>query len=191
VSNARRTLLLVVLLMLYLASAFRPTIADRVRRGAFDPFLPAARVLEQRLAEGRFADALPLAHDLDRTYPRQPQVAFWLARVHHGLHDPGSESAAWERYVELSPAPEEACPALPEAYARAGRPAESLHAYERCAAFDEGDVVRLIDLGEAYASAHRTRDAIAQYERAASIDPGDPNLISRLSALRDTHGDGQ
>ena len=190
-SDTRRTLLLVGLLMLYLASALRPAIEDRVHRGAFDPFLPAARALEQRLAAGRYAEALPLVDELDRTYPREAQLAFWRARVHHGLNDPAREAAAWERYVGLSPAPEDACPALPEAYVRAGKEAESLRAYERCAAFDQGDVVRLIDLGDAYASAHRMRDAIAQYERAAAIDPGDPNLASRLTALRGTIADTQ
>ena len=187
----RRTFLLVLLLAIYLASHVRSLVGGVLRRGEFDPFLPAARALEQRVGEGRFADALPLARELERTYPRDAQVAFWRARVHHGLNDSRSEAAAWERYIALSSAPEEACPALAEAYARAGRPAESLQAYERCAAFDDGDVGRLVDLGEAYARAHRTRDAIAQYERAASIDPGDPNLVSRMTALRAALDDTQ
>ena len=180
----RRTFLLVLLLAIYLASHVRSLVGGVVRRGEFDPFLPAARALEQRIGEGRFADALPLVHELERTYPRDAQVALWQARVHHGLNDAAREVVAWERYMTLSAAPEEACPALPEAYARAGRPAESLQAYERCAAFDDGDVVRLVDLGEAYVRAHRTRDAIAQYERAASIDPGDRNLAGRMAVLR-------
>jgi tetratricopeptide (TPR) repeat protein len=191
VTHARRTLLLLFLLAVYLAPTVRSMAGEFFRRGAFDPFLPAARALEQRIGEGRFADALPLARELERTYPGDAQVAFWLARVHQGLNDSGSEAAAWERYITLSAAPEEACPSLPEAYARAGRLAESLQAYERCAAFDDGDVVRLVDLGEAYARAHRTHDAIAQYERAASIDPGDPNLVSRMTALRGAPGDTQ
>lgn len=185
----RRTFLLILLLAIYLASPVRSLVGGVVRRGAFDPFLPAARALEQRIGEGRFADALPLAHELERTYPRDEQVAFWLAGVHHGLNDSSSEAVAWERYMTLSAAPEEACPGLPEAYARAGKPAESLQAYERCAAFDDPDVVRLVDLAEAYARAHRTRDAIAQYERAASIDPGDRNLVSRMTALRGAPAD--
>ena len=187
----RRTFLLVVLLALYLAAPVRSLVGGIVRRGEFDPFLPAARALEQRIGEGRFADALPLAHELDRIYPHDGTVAFWLARVHHGLNDSVSEAVAWERYMTLSAAPEEACPAVAEAYTQAGRPAESLRAYERCAAFDAGDVARLADLGEAYVRVHRTRDAIAQFERAASIDPGDRNLVSRLSALRGAAGDTQ
>ena len=141
-ADARRSLLLVVLLVLYLASGLRGVIADRLRRGAFDPLLPAARLLEQRLAEDRFAEALPLAVDLDRAYPREAQVAFWLARIHHGLKDPAGEAAAWEQYVDHSPAPEEACPAWPEAYARAGREAEALDARQQCAAFAAGDALR-------------------------------------------------
>jgi tetratricopeptide (TPR) repeat protein len=186
VTHARRTLLLLFLLAVYLAPTVRSMAGDLFRRGAFDPFLPAARALEQRIGDGRFADALSLAHELERTYPRDAQVAFWLARVHHGLDDSASEVVAWERYMTLSAAPEEACPALAEAYARAGKPAESLQAYERCAAFGDRDVARLVDLGEAYARAHRTRDAIAQYERAAAIDPGDRHLVSRMTALRGT-----
>lgn len=141
-ADARRSWLLVVLLALYLASGLRSVIADRFRRSAFDPFLPAARALEQRLAEARFAEALPLAVDLDRAYPQQAQVALWLARIHHGLKDPVREAAAWEQYAERSPAPEEACPALPDAYARAGRDAEARAARQRCSAFDEKDSLR-------------------------------------------------
>jgi tetratricopeptide (TPR) repeat protein len=185
----RRLLLLSALLAIYLGSSVRSAVGDFFSRETFDPFLPAARALEQRIAEGRFADALPLASELDRAYPRQPQVVMWLARVHRGLSDPAAEAAAWEQYVELRSAPEEACPGLPEAYAHAGRVDESLRAYERCAAFDETDVVRLLDLGEAYARADRMSDAIAQYERASLLDPDDPTLASRLAALRETRAE--
>ena len=189
--SVRRTVLLVLLLALYLASDVRLLIGSLVSRGSFDPFLPAARAVEQRLADGRFTEALPLVLDLDRAYPREAQIAWWLARGYHGLKDPANEAAAWERYVEVSPAPGDACPAWPEAYARAGKAAESLHAFERCAGFDETDAQRLIDLGDAYTAANRPREAFAQYERASRIDPGDPGLVNRLTALRDAHGSGQ
>ena len=113
--SVRRTLLLVLLLALYLASDVRSLLGGFVSRGTFDPFLPAARAIEQRIADGRFTEALPLAIDLERAYPGEPQIAWWFARVHHGLQDPVSEAAAWERYVESSPAPGDACPAWPEA----------------------------------------------------------------------------
>jgi tetratricopeptide (TPR) repeat protein len=169
----------------------RSLVGSLAGRGAFDPFLPLARALEQRIGDGRFGDALPLAKALERAHPREPQIAFWLARIHHGLHDAESEAAAWERYVELSPAPAEACPALPEAYAAAHQPGEALRGYERCAAFDETDVQRLVDLGDAYAKANRPRDAFAQFERTARLDPDDSALASRLTAFRDPDGGGQ
>ena len=75
VTHARRTLLLVFLLAVYLAPTVRSMAGDFFRRDAFDPFLPTVRALEQRIAEGRFADALPLAIELDRAYPRQAPIA--------------------------------------------------------------------------------------------------------------------
>jgi len=172
--------ILVVLLGAYLASGFRGIVSDVARRGEFDPFLPAARAIEHRIGEGRFAEALPLAIDLRRIYPREPQIALWIARIHHGLNDAAHEAAAWEAYVGLSPAPAEACPALPEAYARSGRGAEALPAYERCTAWDRDDAEVLIDLGDAYLRANRARDARVQYERARQLDPANPIVTSRL-----------
>jgi Flp pilus assembly protein TadD len=185
VTHARRTLLLLFLLAVYLAPTVRSMAGEFFRRGAFDPFLPAARALEQRIGEGRFADALPLAHALERTYPHEAQVAFWLARIHHGLNDAKSEAAAWEQYITLSEAPGEACPALPEAYARAGQETESLRAFERCAQFAPDDPEEFIDLGDAYARHGRERDARAAFERAADLDPENPDIHRRLRAVHE------
>jgi len=185
VTHARRTLLLLFLLAVYLAPRVRSMAGDLFRGDGFDPFLPTVRALEQRIADGRFADALPLAIELDRAYPRQAPIALLLARVHHGLNDAPQEAAAWERYVAMSPAPAEACPALPEAYARARQPAESLHAYERCVQFAPDDPEVFVDLGEAYALNRRERDACAAFEHAAALDPENPVTRRRLQTLRD------
>ena len=183
-THVRRTLLLTLLLAIYLASSVRSLVGDWMRRDAFDPFLPAARAVELRIAEGRFAEAMPLAADLERAYPDQPDIAFWQARIHHGLNDPRQEAAAWERYVAASPAPAEACPAVAEAYARAGQPADSLRAYERCAEWAPDEAEALIDLAEAYALNRREGDACAAFERAAAIDPTNPAPARRLQAMR-------
>jgi tetratricopeptide (TPR) repeat protein len=182
----RRSTLLIALLTLYLASALGPTIAERMRRGAFDPFMATARALDERVAAGRYREALRLAIELEHAYPHEPQIPWMLARIHHGLEDAVSEAAAWERYVATSAAPDEACPALPEAYERAGRRAESLRAYEQCARFDPQDAEPLIDLGEAYARAGRPTDAAAAFERADQLDPDNPVPSRRLHALAGT-----
>ena len=185
VTHARRTLLLLFLLAVYLAPTVRSMAGDFFRRDKFDPFLPTVRALEQRIAEGRFADALPLVIELDRAYPRQAPIALLLARVHHGLNDAAREAAAWERYLATSPAPAEACPALPEAYASAKQPAESLRAYERCAQFAPDDPEVFLDLGEAYVLNHRQGEACTAFERAFALDPENPVTRRRLQALRD------
>lgn len=156
---------------------------DLWRRGQFDPFLPLARTVEQRVGEGRFAEALSLAGDLQRTYPGEPLIAHWLGRIHHGLDNAQAEASAWEQYVRLSPTPGEACPALPEAYARLGRGGDALTAYERCARFDPDDGDRFIDLGDAYARAGRTAEARQAFDRARQIDPDNPPIATRLAKL--------
>jgi len=107
----------------------------------------------------------------------------WLARVHHGLNDAAREADAWESYVGLGTAPAEACPALPEAYARAGKPSDTLRAYERCTTFAPNDAEAVIDLGDAYARERRWHDACAQYTRAAELDPDNPLPAARLSGV--------
>jgi hypothetical protein len=137
----RRALLLLALVAAYATFGLRSVAGDFVRRGRFDPFLPTAQAVEHRIEEGRFAEALPLALDLSRAYPDEPEVALWVARVHHGLHDPASEANAWEKYVALSAAPAEACPALPEAYEQAGRQGDARDAAARCLRYEERDAL--------------------------------------------------
>ena len=180
----RRTLLLAVLLAAYVAVSMRGRVDGFWRRGQFDPFLPQARAVEQRVGEGRFADALPLAESLRRSYPDEPLIAYWRGRINGGLGNAQAEADAWEDYVRLSGSPEEACPALPEAYAHLHREADALAAYERCARFDADDPDRLTDLGDAYLHAGRVPEAARQYERASILDPHNPFLARRLADLR-------
>src|SRR5262249_54310402 len=118
-----RTSLLVLALAGYAAVGLRGPAGSWLRQNHFDPFLPVARALELRVEEGRFAEALPLARGLRQQYPHEPLIAYWLARIHLGLHDTSAEIEAWNAYQRDSSTPEEACPALPEALARAGRTA--------------------------------------------------------------------
>src|SRR5579862_958994 len=174
----KRTALLLALLAAYAWTALHGIVGDGLQRNRFDPFLPIARRLEQRIEEQRYADALPIALDLEKTYPTEPLVAYWIGRIRAGLADRAAEASAWEHYIAISSTPGEACPALPEAYAAAGRADAALDAYTRCAGFDAGDGDRLVDLGDAQLRAGRGRDALATFRRAATIDPDNP-LIAR------------
>ncbi|HEV3140334.1 MAG TPA: tetratricopeptide repeat protein [Vicinamibacterales bacterium] len=179
----RRTLLLIALLAAYAWTALHGIVIDALQRNRFDPFLPLARRLEQRIEEQRYADALPIALDLEKTYPSEPLVAYWIGRIRNGLGDRAAEAAAWERYVSISSTPAEACPALPEAYASIGKTGAALDAYTRCASFDPGDPDRLIDLGEAQRRAGRPSDALATLRRAATLDPDNPIVVRRIQSI--------
>lgn len=179
----KRTILFVVLLSAYAWTALHGIVADALHRNRFDPFLPLARRLEQRVEEKRYADALPIALDLERTYPDEPLVAYWIGRIRGGLDDRAAEAAAWEHYVAISSTPAEACPALAEAYAAAGRADAALDAYARCAAFDSTDADRLVDLGDAQLRAGRTREALSTFRRAAAIDPDNPEIGRRVRSV--------
>jgi tetratricopeptide (TPR) repeat protein len=176
----KRTLLLLSLLAAYAWTALQGVVLDAVHRHRFDPFLPLARRLEQRVEERRFGDALPLALELERSYPDEPLIQYWIGRIQNGLGDRRAESAAWERYVSVSSTPEEACPAWPEALAATGRADAALTAYTRCADFDAGDADRLVDLGDAQLRAGRSDEARTTFRRAETIDPGNPLIAGRL-----------
>jgi tetratricopeptide (TPR) repeat protein len=149
----------------------------------FDPLSPAGRHVEQAIESGQFADALPVALALQRSFPNQPQIWYWLAEIHHGLSQPEAEADAWTNFVSMSPARPAACPQWPEAHARAGHEAEAIQAYEQCASFAPDDPERLIDLADALASRRRVDAARAAYARAATLDRSDPRPALRLRAL--------
>ena len=177
--NSARTVLIGALFCAYGACALG-RLAPVGGRGGFQPFLPPARAVETRIGEGRFAEALTLASDLHQAYPNEPLVDYWLARIHHGLRDPGAEAKAWAQYLAVSAAPQEACPAWPRALAQSGQPAEALSAYERCAALAGDDAERFVDLGDAYLAAGKPADAREAFARAGRLDPENPLPRQRL-----------
>jgi len=176
----KRTLLLLALLLAYVWTGVQGIVLDALHRNRFDPFLPLARTLERRVEERRFADALPMALELEKAYPDEPLVAYWIGRIRHGLGDRAAEAAAWERYLAIATTPDEACPAWPEAVAAARGVAAEVDAYARCAAFDAADVDRLVDFGDAQVRAGRADAARATFEKAAALDPDNPLIARRL-----------
>lgn len=148
-----------------------------------DVVSPRARLIEHAIAAERFADALPIALEFEASYPREPLVAYWLALTYQGLGRAADEAAAWERFIALGAAPEEACPGLADAYARNGNGDGGLQAYERCTRLDPRDPERLLDLGDALERARRPSDALAAYRRAALLDPKHPVIARRIDRV--------
>ena len=119
-------------------------------------------------AAGRYADALEPTSRLVARFPLQQAYAERLARIFGKLNRPADEAAAWERFIDVSPTPIDACPAIGDAYARAGQPQKSLEALQRCVSFDPRNSEQLFFLGRAYEHAGRTADAMARYSEAAA-----------------------
>ena len=117
---------------------------------------------------GRYADALEPTSRLVARFPLQQAYAERLAHIFGKLNRPADEAAAWERFIDTSPTPIDACPAIGDAYARAGQPQKSLEALQRCVSFDPRNSEQLFFLGRAYEHAGRTADAMARYSEAAA-----------------------
>ena len=176
-----RTLLIVALLLAYAAIVLH--VPARGAGSTFDPLEARPHRVESLIVAGRFDEALPLALELRRNVPNEPEAAFWLATIRHALGSAGAEVEAWDDYARLSPEPLDACPAWPEAYERIGRADRALIIYERCATLDPRDPARLSDLGEAYLRGGR-RDAAAEaLRRAVALDPDNATLRKRAASV--------
>jgi hypothetical protein len=127
-----RTTLLIAVLLAYGVVLGRGQSGRLFGRTPLDPFAPRPKAVEQLIVAGRFADALPLAVELQASYPDEPLVVYWLARINHMLGRPSAEAVAWHDYVRLSKAPADACPAWPEALIHAGHVDEARAASDRC-----------------------------------------------------------
>jgi len=132
---------------------------------------------------GRYTDALAPTLELTRALPNQHIYEQRLALIYQHLGRAVEEAAAWERMVAVSPTPVEACPALPDAYVKAGGYSETaLKAFERCVGFDPGNTDMLFYLGRAREQAGRIDGATAAYREAASVNRQDAD--SQLGLAR-------
>jgi len=127
-----RTAPLAAVLALYVAVLGRGPMGRLLGGADFDPLGPRPSAVEQLIAGGRYAEALPLARELHGVYPDEPLVFYWLATINHRLARWPDEADAWAEYVRTSAAPTEACPAWPDARARSGDEARARAAALQC-----------------------------------------------------------
>lgn len=134
--------------------------------------------------DGRYTEALPPTLELTRAFPKQHVYWERLALVYQHLGQAQDEAAAWERMVTVSPNPVDACPALPDAYARASKSsATALHAYRRCAAFDTENADMLFYLGRALDRAGDGKGAEAAYRKAVAVNGGHADSLLGVARL--------
>jgi predicted Zn-dependent protease len=149
----------------------RPSFSHR--RTTFDPLDVRGREVARAIEERRFADARPIAADLESAHPDDPIIAFWQAEIAGGLGQ-RDEGDRWARVLALTQDADAACPAMPDAYEHAGEAQRALEAYAACAKAASDDPERWLDLARAYSSAGRTSDAERAMSRARALDPDHP-----------------
>lgn len=136
-------------------------------------------VSRQAFDKGNWEAALAPTTALVDQFPNQQVFAERLARIYAGLGRAADEAAAWERFLRVSPTPEDACPAVAEAYWRAGEKEKSLDASIRCRDFDPLSGELHYYLGRAYERAGKPAEARGSYEAALEVEP--PHVDTRVA----------
>jgi predicted Zn-dependent protease len=112
----------------------------------------SSRRADKLIAARRFADALPIALDIQRQHPDDSGAFRRLARVYAGLGRPADEAVAWERLLAVAPATQDVCVRLSTVYQRLDRPVNVVSTAERCLAFDPEQPELRADLAAAHAA---------------------------------------
>jgi tetratricopeptide (TPR) repeat protein len=129
------------------------------------------RSSRDEFAAGRWQAALGPTRALVEQFPTQQVYSDRLARIYFHLGQPVEEAAAWEQFVRSSSTPEDACPAMGQAYLRAGNRDASLHAFERCRDFEPSSAEGWFYLGRAYQREGRQADALQTFRESVRVDP--------------------
>jgi len=107
----------------------------------------------------------------------------------HASQQFADEAKLWQQFMERSPLPQEACPAIGKAYERIGDIDTSIRAYERCVSIEPGNVDILVAFAHALQTNRDFDRAASLYRRVLLKDPG--NLDARnglaLNELKQDH----
>ena len=132
---------------------------------------------------GNYADALPPLLKLTESFPRNHELWKDLALVYQHLDRPIDQAAALERFVLQSPAPWEACPAIGDAYRRAGQMPKAIDAFDRCFTFQPDDVDMMFGAARAAEWSGRLDRAEELYRKALAVSDRNLDVVIGLARL--------
>jgi tetratricopeptide (TPR) repeat protein len=165
----------------YQSAALPPTaVEDHVAVVDADSLLVASR---QHYAAGAYREALPPTEALVARFPAQHVYLERLAFIYQRLGRYRDEAAAWQRFMERSPTPWEACPAIGRAHAAAGDDRAAFAAYEACWAVASWDADAAFFLALAYERQGDAAQALDYYTRSLTIDPAHADSQLGLARL--------
>ncbi len=127
-------------------------------------------------------DALALTLDLVSRYGEHPDYVARLAEIYNRMHRATDETAAWERFMAVSPHPDRACPMVGRAYRGLGQYDAAVDAFLRCLAADPANVKLVYFAGLGYEWAGQLPAARQYYTRAIAMAP--PGHDYRVSLAR-------
>ena len=133
---------------------------------------------------GHYAEALAPTEQLVARFPTQHVYLERLAFIYHGLGRYRDEASAWHRFMERSPTPWDACPAVAAAHAADSDPGGAIAAYETCWETAPWNPDAAFFLAREHERRGAPDRAAALYRRAIAIDPAhaDSQLgLARLS----------
>lgn len=126
--------------------------------------------------------ALATTLDLVERYGARPDYLARLAGIYNGMHRATDETAAWVRFMTVSPHPDRACPMIGLAYRGLGQYAQAIDAFTRCLAADPTNAKLVHFLGLGYEWAGELDAARRQYTQAIVLAP--PGYDFRVSMAR-------
>lgn len=126
--------------------------------------------------------ALATTLDLVERYGARPDYLARLAGIYNGMHRATDETAAWVRFMTVSPHPDRACPMIGRAYRGLGQYAQAIDAFTRCLAADPTNAKLVHFLGLGYEWAGELDAARRQYTQAIVLAP--PGYDFRVSMAR-------
>jgi tetratricopeptide (TPR) repeat protein len=181
-----------LLLIAYVAAltVFRPALPSSEAIAVARSRELAARI---RILMGseRYDQALAPTVEIVRINPANQVYMRQLADIYDHIGRPAAAAAAWEQFVNHSPTPEEACPAIGRAYEKIGDMGKALDAYRRCVTYAPRDPDMTFYLGHAYERSGDLARAKEAYQAGLALTPAYSDLqlgLARIDLREDRPG---
>jgi len=178
------------LLVIYAIVRFRSY--DIGKHGPTRPTLTQAEAQQLEIqsktliGEQKFQDALEPTLKLHEAYPENYIYSGRLADMYDHLGRYADEAQMWEKYLDRSPTPVQACPQYGQAYWKqgSGHEKQAIAAFERCASFDPKNTDLIFYLAHSLEMSGDWDQAAQQYERGLEISPQYIDLELGLARCR-------
>lgn len=136
------------------------------------------------MREGALSEALTITRRLHRAFPDSHTHLFQIATLESQVGTPLATAEAWQEYLDLSPTPLEACPAIGHAWQAAGRSDRALAALEFCLSIDPENPDSLLYLALARERAGQLEGAETLYRTGIQVSPSYPDHVIGLARVR-------